>query len=667
MYTVTYGGRQGASFELDVSDAHVVVRTESRTPAATRMPFAAASLTAAARRVIDAFEVQLRFPEAGVEVLRTRDRRPDRALRDEARAVLREQPDVRFAGRVLVTPRAERPVVYTENFFVKFDPEAGPGQCEERLARYGLSVKRPLPFARNAFFVQAPEGTGVSVFEIAQGLLDDPTVELCHPELVREVRARGAFPNQWHLKKATFGGVVVEQHVNAEKAWQLSDGRGVTIAVIDDGVDIDHEEFRAAGKVVSPRDVTRRTNDPRPGNEDNHGTACAGVACAAGSFGASGVAPGARLMPIRLASGLGSMAEADAFAWAADHGADVISCSWGPADGRWWDPADPRHAQKVLLPDSTRLAIDHAVQKGRGGKGCVVLFAAGNGNESVDNDGYASYRNVIAVAACNDRGVRSLYSDFGRAVWCAFPSNDVIDPPRPRPLTTGIWTTDRSGTLGYNPGSAAKGDVAGNYANDFGGTSSACPGAAGVAALVIARNPELRADEVRGILKNACDRVDTAGGAYDAAGHSAFYGFGRLNARRAVELAQAKPAGALAIRTARQDVQIRDLKVSRIQLPIADTSKLRGLKVGVDLEHTFIGDLVVTLVPPPGSGIPPVVLHDRQGGSTDNLRRTYDALSTPALANAVGKVPTGTWTLEVSDREAGDTGVLHAFTLEMAI
>src|SRR5437868_15250163 len=88
---------------------------------------------------------------------------------------------------------------------------------------------------------------------------------------------------------------------------------------------------------------------------------------------------------------------------------------------------------------NTRLAIDHVTSSGRGGKGCVVLFAAGNGNESVDNDGYASYPKVIAVAACNDTGKRSVYSDFGNAVWCAFPSNDIEYPPlgQPKPLTTG--------------------------------------------------------------------------------------------------------------------------------------------------------------------------------------------------------------------------------------
>ena len=152
------------------------------------------------------------------------------------------------------------------------------------------------------------------------------------------------------------------------------------------------------------------------------------MACADGNVGASGVAPEARLMPLRLQSGLGSQDEADAFVWAADHGADVISCSWGPVDGRWWNPDDP-HAPAGRAAARQHPARDRLrLTQGRGGKGCVILFAAGNGNESVDNDGYASYEQVIAVAACNDRGARSVYSDFGEAVWCAFPSSDFPEP-----------------------------------------------------------------------------------------------------------------------------------------------------------------------------------------------------------------------------------------------
>ena len=95
-------------------------------------------------------------------------------------------------------------------------------------------------------------------------------------------------------------GLTIDAHANVEAAHAVTRGAGVTIAIIDDGVDIDHPEFAGDGKVVSPRDATGQTSDPRPQDNfgtgpedgDNHGTACAGVACANGALGASGVALG---------------------------------------------------------------------------------------------------------------------------------------------------------------------------------------------------------------------------------------------------------------------------------------------------------------------------------------------------------------------------------------
>ncbi len=95
----------------------------------------------------------------------------------------------------------------------------------------------------------------------------------------------------------------------------------------------------------------------------------------------------------------------------------------------------------------------------------MVLFAAGNGNESVSNDGYASYQNVVAVAACNDSGVKAPTAISARPSGARFPG---IHGEASK--TTGIWTTDRSGRLGCNPGSEARGDIAGNYLNSIGGT-----------------------------------------------------------------------------------------------------------------------------------------------------------------------------------------------------
>ncbi|MEH2418172.1 S8 family serine peptidase [Nostoc sp.] len=660
MVQVRYGGQNGQQYELAISDEHVVVRTESRSALIGARPFEIAPVSPTARNILNQFELATRFRQAGVEILRAKVPTQDVALRDRARDILNQESEVQFAGRVLIDPASKQPIIYTENLFVKFHNEEELTVCQEVLGRYGLTIKRQLEYARNAYFVNAPTNTGIAIFDIAERLLNEESVDLCHPELVRESRQRQVFPQQWHLKQTTINGKVINAHANVEAAWKLSDGTGTIIAIIDDGVDLEHEEFRSSGKIVAPRDVTRKTDNPRPGNDNNHGTSCAGVACANGNFGASGVAPGAKLMPIRLASALGSQDEADAFVWAAENGADVISCSWGPADGVWFEPNDPLHNQKVPLPDSTRLAMEFAINKGRNGKGCVILFAAGNGNESVDNDGYASYQKVIAVAACNDFGTRSAYSDFGQAVWCAFPSNNGDSSQTP-----GIWTSDRSDVLGYNSGNRNLGDVPGNYTNQFGGTSSACPGAAGVVALIIARNPNLRWDEVRDIIKRSSDRIDPSGGKYDANGRSPFYGYGRMNALKAVELAKPAQRLPISIFKAVEDIPINDLQISTLSLAIANTGLVKSIKVNVDIEHTFIGDLIVTLLSPAQIGVLPIILHDRQGGGTDNIKTTYDEVNTLKLAAFKGKSPQGTWTLQVADKADADTGKIRSLSIEI--
>jgi subtilisin family serine protease len=668
MPQVKFGRKDEPGFNLEMSDDLIAVRTRSRRTLRSTGP-----VPSAVSGELQGTELVAAFPEAGVEVYRISTGPAAARSLDDWKRMLRGQRDVEFAGRVTVDPQSGEPVLYTENLFIKFRDDVDPDDCRSVIQAAGLTIKREVDYATNAYFVAAPEGIGTKIFDIALELLERDDVEYCHPELIRRRAWKGIFPQQWHLAVATVGGVQIQAHANVGLAHEVTLGEGTTIALLDDGFDIDHPEFSSSGKIVAPRDATLGTGDPRPKDPfppfpDNHGTACAGVACADGGHGASGVAPKAKLIPVRLASNLGSLQEAEAFRWAADHGADVISCSWGPRDGDWFDPSDPVHNQVAPLPASTRLAIDYATTNGRGGKGCVILFAAGNGNEKVENDGYASYERVIAVAACNDRGRRSVYSDFGSAVWCAFPSNDFGHDPfgHPEPLTPGIWTTDRVGAKGYNDGDARMGDLAGNYCNDFGGTSSACPGAAGVAALVLSVNPDLKWHEVKDILKRSCDRIDPQNGQYDATGHSPLYGHGRLNARTAVELAKPVPRSSIVV-TRTFDAPIPDLQTISVSLDVGEAAAVQSLTVAVDIAHTYIGDLIVTLLPPTATGVTEVTLHDRAGGPTRNLRRTFDPATTPALAAFSGKSCRGRWTLQVQDAAAADSGTLVSFGLELRL
>jgi subtilisin family serine protease len=524
MYTYTLGGKNGKKYVLHESNDMVAVRTRNSRNLKN------AVISAKGKKALKDFDLLLEFPEADVSVFQAKDSVKDKlAVRDKAKTALKKEAELRFAGRVLIDTGSNTLVLYTENIFIKFHDNIETDVCENILAKKHLKIKQKPEYASNTYFVSAPENTGLRIFKLAESLLGKKEVELCHPELIRKRSLKKIHTRQWHLKTTIIDGVTINANVKADQAHKLSTGRNIIIALIDDGFDIDHPEFNQPGKVVHSRDMSSNSNDPRPRNDyNNHGTACAGVAAASG-IKASGVAPEAILMPVRLSSNLGSMAEAAAFKWAADHGADIISCSWGPEDGNWSDANDPVHFTEVGLPDSTRLAIDYAVKEGRNGKGCIITFAAGNGNEDCRFDGYASYDKVMAVSACNDTGKRSVYSDFGSNVWCAFPSSDFGYSPfnHPEPLTAGIFTTDRMGKAGYN--------ADGDYTDNFGGTSSSCPGAAGTVALILAANPELTWLQIREIIKVTSEKIDRAVGKYDSNGHSKYYGYGRVNAEKAVK------------------------------------------------------------------------------------------------------------------------------------
>lgn len=525
MVTYRMGGKGAPERRLEVSDNMIAIPTPP--------PGEAGKVLPRTMQVLRNMRRDTHFSHQRIDVLDA-SLLGDRA--QEARLAFKEEPAFEFAGRVLVDPNSREPVVYSERVFLKLEDDASPRHVEKLLSKRGPRwrvVRRPA-YARNAVVIEPVEAhsLGLRVFEEANGLLDRPEVSRCHPELVRRKATRNVFPNQWHLGDRKMGGQIISAHASVQNAWAFNKGEGATIAIIDDGVDVDHPEFRKAGKITSPWDAVSNSSDARPRrNQDSHGTACAGVASASGIDGASGVAPDSFLMPIRLSVALGDLLEADAIYWAAKRGADVISCSWGPECGAWDDPTDPRHSKIVPIPDSTALAIEEAARSGRMGKGCSIVWAAGNGNESVDNDGYACHDDVMAVAACSDRSLRSVYSDYGSKIWCAFPSN-CFDPAT---LTTGIWTTDRRGSKGYNDGNPSLGDRKGDYTNGFGGTSSAAPGVAGVAALMITENPFLTAADIRQILAETADKIDKAGGAYDTTGRSPSYGYGRINAFNAVE------------------------------------------------------------------------------------------------------------------------------------
>lgn len=239
MVSYRFGGADGVEVQLEDGDDVVVVRTHRRGARHDVSP-----LSGRSRMAHEELRPLFGFPTAGVGVYEAPEGRAS-----ELASLVDEDTAVRFAGRGL-RDELGAPVVYTENIFIKFVDEAkDPSAVLEDL---GLHVERSLPYAGNAFFAKAEEGIGREVFALAAALLERDDVELCHPEIVREITWNAAFPPQWHLQPATIGEHHIDAHCRVVDAWELSEGDDIVIAVVDDGVDVDHDEFAGGGKIVAP-------------------------------------------------------------------------------------------------------------------------------------------------------------------------------------------------------------------------------------------------------------------------------------------------------------------------------------------------------------------------------------------------------------------------------
>lgn len=241
--------------------------------------------------------------------------------------------------------------------------------------------------------------------------------------------------------------------------------------------------------------------------------------------------PATLIKPVKIfhddgsATGLtaGDLAQAITYSYAS--GADVLSNSWGypylcPVTGGLFD----------VLND----AIENASLLGRNGRGCPVIFAAGNGgNPAVLYP--ACLASVFAVGATQLNDVRWSYSSYGTALDIVAPSGDLC-------LQGDVWSLDQMNTLGFNPNqppncppvtwdcpSVASNDT--DYDCNFGGTSAAAPVVAGIASLILSKDSNLTALEVYDILKNSAV-TDLDWGTITPPNNQ--YGFGRVDAFRAI-------------------------------------------------------------------------------------------------------------------------------------
>jgi len=427
--------------------------------------------------------------------------------------------------------------VYKE-VVVRFIPST-PGRTRAALLRkHGLRVVRTNPFVEDQVVVEDARGKhqGADLLAVANAIREnDQEVRFATPNFVSQYR-REALPKipavEWHLRNTgALTGQKAGEDVGARDAWKRTQGRAkIIIAILDDGIDIDHPALKARlwrnpkGHHEQGRDFTLKNDHPDHYNprpkvyqapfddfdlNDIHGTACAGVALASDPR-CYGIAPRCKLLAVKIFQASLMVEDervADAIRYAGTF-ASVISLSW--TAGRSADV-------QAALED---------VGRNRGGRGVVVLAATGNFHRPVDWP--ASDPNVIGVGASTDQGKIADYSNTGKQVSIVAPSGGGV---------ADIFTTDVSiEGRGFNLGDIAKGAADGLYTNDFAGTSSATPLAAGIAGLVLSANGKLDRAEVRSILETTADKIGPKS-SYNAKGHSKQFGFGRVNAGAAVAAA----------------------------------------------------------------------------------------------------------------------------------
>jgi len=421
--------------------------------------------------------------------------------------------------------------------------------------RYGLSLKKAqqiqakkVKHAKNNFKarskrgpknVEPPDLTNIYVFEVSEEsnideiineYANDPHVEYAQPDYEvmiyidpDDTYADSDQDGQWSRSSwgQNYGDLWALKLIQADLAWELTQGEGVVVAVIDTGLDYNHPDI--AENAIDGYDFY--DNDSDPMDKIGHGTHVAGTIAAIGNnkIGVVGVAPKALIMPLKGFSDTGrgsSIALSAAIVYAADNGADVINNSWGCTRAC---PSNP------VAEDAVRYAyygeFDEEGNMLR--KPVVIVFSAGNSAQNVAYYSPQNMKETIAVASTTQIDTPSYFTNVG----------DLLDVAAPG---SGL----QGGTADYAPVRnilSLKSEVTSNsmigggeliVGEDYvrqAGTSMAAPHVSGLAALIISQHPEFTNEEVKEVLKSSVDPLDAS--AFLKSGH-----FGRINALKAVSI-----------------------------------------------------------------------------------------------------------------------------------
>lgn len=446
------------------------------------------------------------------------------------------------------------------------------------------------------------------------------------------------YARQWHLQGS------VGRDINVVEAWEAGfSGKGVTVCIVDDGVQRTHpdlvENYRSDGSF----DFNFNNADPVPAYYDSHGTESGGTACAArNDICGVGVAFNANITGVKiLGAPVTDHQESLGLAYKTEKINQIMSNSWGPDDDglRLEGPGVLSHA-----------AIQYSIQRGRGGLGTIYAWAAGNGRRRGDNcnyDGYANSRYTLTVGSIDHSGKQSWYSEDCAAMVAVTPSSGETG--------FSIYTTDLAGSAG-----ASRDDCS----RTFGGTSASSPMLAGAVALVLEANPRLTWRDVFGVIIKSAAITDPTNADWktNQAGYkfSHHYGFGRVDVGQAVKIAQnwtmLPPERQFPSPLSSDNAPFfpQNSVTSTITLPSSNLV-IEYVEIRVSIQTPSRGQISISLTSP--GGLVSRLAEPRRD-SNSNIDWSFGSFL------YYGENPTGSWTLQVTN-SGPFSGTLKSWNLVM--
>jgi subtilisin family serine protease len=532
--------------------------------------------------------------------------------------------------------------------------------------QHGLVYRYALRSDINAcvFEAASPE----SAETLVRNAHSDPQIRSAYLNEKREAARKAFVPNdpyfdknppwygQWHLKNEYTPGL----DARVEGAWNRDiTGLGVTIGIVDDGVETTHPDLSPNYVAADSWDFGQNDPDPNPVHADDvHGVAVAGVAAARGGngIGVTGAAPHAGIAGLRVDFENQTVAQfVDATLYhssGTDTSIKVKNHSYG------YGLFQARPEERNALEDSTAA-------------GTIHVWAAGNDWSDANKLDLQNHPAAITVAAMGSDGKAASYSNFGANVFVTAPSNpDGTANFR-------ITTTDRTGTSGYNPdcdtlyfGTPFPDD---NYTAHFGGTSSAAPVVAGVMALGKQVQPGLNTRFAKHLLVKSSYKVDENDSTYESDGgwkrngagneFNQNYGFGLIDADKftllATQYSGVTPLTTESTGTVNVNLPIPDGEndVSRT-FDLSSTTPLEDVLVTLDITHEHRGDLEAYLTSPENT-TGRLMKWDGSDEDTGGIHWTF-------LTNTFwGENPAGMWTIMVRDMSSPIEGRWDSFAVEI--